>query len=277
MSRRFAIIPARALDDDNISNADLRILCAFGRETDKNGWCHVKQKTIATAAGMSRGYINTRIKNLVACGILEQHQQTLTGRGQGASKYRLLFDVIVPTNGENEAHIPDVAIDDIGGPMYTPEITPPVHSDITPKDTLRSSIPKGVGSSAREDVISSIEKCLGNAVNPRSAKMHTFYVPVGWLTGENACDLELDFIPTVTAICEAAKPQSISSWNYFRAAVFRARDERLTPQINPTPETTNAKSNNRPSDKIAAIGDRRRQTWSRVLSERQDDGMATEI
>lgn len=262
MSRRFAIIPARALDDKRVECADLRILCALGRETDKHGWCKVKQATIARSANLSRSYVNRRISHLVACGLVEKHDQSLAGRGRGASRYRLMFDIDVPPSDAPDDELGDVLDDDpdavpdldsgpdpdvptvnIGPPDVPPQDTPPVSYDSTAKDTFRSSIPEKVdddSARARFDLAglkAALSEASGNAVNWQSPRIAVLAEPVRWLTGDNAVDAGLDLIPTVRCICAARDPADpINSWSYFRKPVFQARDRRLSADLQPNPE-----------------------------------------
>ena len=46
-NQRFSIIPAKAISDKRISNAQLRTLAALGVYGDKNGWCYPKLSTLA--------------------------------------------------------------------------------------------------------------------------------------------------------------------------------------------------------------------------------------
>lgn len=279
MSRRFIIIPARVIDDPALEAADIRILCAFGRETDRHGWCHVSQNKIATTARLSRGYVNTRIGLLSEAGYLEQHHTVREGRGRGASRYRLLFDFDAPPDTDSEASDrgsgPDVATDDIGPPMSTLDITPPVHSDLTAKDTSRSSLSERVVEVAREpSLVDRLSEALrgatGNAVDWESSGIAVLSVPLGWVSGSNPCDLELDVIPSVKALCAARRgAEPIRGWKYFARAIFEARDRRLSP--NPEPKALNHEKRNRTSydAKQANITSDRRNRLARIAAERQ--------
>ena len=72
--------------------------------------------------------------------------------------------------------------------------------------------------SARPDKL--ISEALGNAVNPQAQRMYVMMEPLSWTQGKNACDFELDLLPVIKRIAERAEPRSISSWNYFKRAVF---------------------------------------------------------
>ena len=81
-----------------------------------------------------------------------------------------------------------------------------------------------------------ISKAMGNAANPRAHRMYVMMEPLSWTQGENACDFDLDLIPTIKRLSEAAPPQSISSWNYYKRAVFEHRDLRISKPNNPEPK-----------------------------------------
>lgn len=242
MSRRFIILPARILDDEDLTRSDLRILCAFGQETDRNGWCKVKQSTIAEKANLSRPYVNDRIRHLSDAGYLEQHHAIRDGRGRGASRYRLLFDYDVPPDADSDASpdAPDPMSEnyDIGPPDVRSNMTSVVNSDLTAKDTFRSSLPEN-GSVERArgpDLLSrlsdGLRKVTGNAVDWQNPSIAVLTIPLGWVN-HSGFDLDLDILPTVQAICRSREdPEPIRSWNYFRAAIARNHRDRTQP-INP--------------------------------------------
>lgn len=238
MSRRFAIIPARALDDERLIANDILILCALGRHTDKAGWCAVRQSVIAGAVRLSRAYVNRRIKHIAACGYVEKHSQTKAGRGRVANHYRVLFDVSVPP----EADVPDKHNGGADVPLAN---TPPVFTANTAIDEEREQFNEDdVTSSARMRELFS--EALGNAANPKSHKLHVLLEPIRWTQGENRCDLHLDLLPTIKRLASIVPPHSISSWNYFRNAVFEARDLRLAKPNNPAPnDLTNERHDTR--------------------------------
>lgn len=137
MSRRFIIIPAIALDMPDLKANDLKILCAIGAHTDRAGWCNLKQQTIADRAGFSRSYVCKRLKVLEDdLGLIEQHHQTRSHRGQVASHYRLIFDIDVPPDDDViDAEIDaraDVPLEHTGGADVFTANTPDVFTANTP-------------------------------------------------------------------------------------------------------------------------------------------------
>ena len=53
-SGRFAIIPARAIDDSRLGSAALRVLCAFGTYGDRDGRCFPRLETVAQRLGVTK-------------------------------------------------------------------------------------------------------------------------------------------------------------------------------------------------------------------------------
>lgn len=103
MSGHLAIIPARAVEDQRLGHAALRALLAFGRYTDRNGWCRVKQSTLAEILGVERRAVNKQITKLVELGYLQEQR---TGR---SSLYRVLLDTPADVPNLDEPMRPEVA------------------------------------------------------------------------------------------------------------------------------------------------------------------------
>ena len=71
-----------------------------------------------------------------------------------------------------------------------------------------------------------LASAAANALNPLSIGLQVCSEPIGWI--KSGADLNLDIVPTVAAISRSAAPQSINSWKFFRNAVTKARDARLS-------------------------------------------------
>ncbi len=122
MSGHLAVIPARAVTDARVTPAALRVLLAIGSHTDRNGWCRVKEDTLATMIGVSRPAVSRQVSVLRKLGYVEVER---TGR---SSRYRVVLDV-----PEAAAMKPDVTSDiSPMKPDVTSEVTPKVASDVTP-------------------------------------------------------------------------------------------------------------------------------------------------
>lgn len=84
---RFSIVQARAVKDERITDAQLRVLNALGMYSDKDGWCWPSQSTLAEDIHRSRQTVNGYIAELVDLGYVEKHK-----RFDNSIRYRLLFD-----------------------------------------------------------------------------------------------------------------------------------------------------------------------------------------
>jgi len=116
-----------------------------------------------------------------------------------------------------------------------------------------------------------IDAALGNSVNPKSHRMLLHHEPIGWTQGENGCDFDLDLLPTIKRLADRAPPHSISSWNYFKTAVFEARDQRIAKPDNPAPNPITRKTNE-PDYSKSASHDRATEIALRNLEQRGLDG-----
>lgn len=90
---RLSIIPGAFALDQRADEAHFRVLLLIGRHTDTEGWCRLKQLTIATEIGLARETVCRKISDLVAWGYVEKHAEDATGR---AIWYRTVLDPKVP-------------------------------------------------------------------------------------------------------------------------------------------------------------------------------------
>lgn len=141
MPGHLAIVPARAVEDQRLGDAALRCLLALGSHTDKDGWCRVKQSTIASVLGVTRQAVQRQISALIELGYVGQKR---TGR---SSRYRVLLD----------AKQPDVASESpVMQPQVASDATSEVASDATSRGCIdRTTFPKDTSqrttTSARPD------------------------------------------------------------------------------------------------------------------------------
>lgn len=69
-------------------------------------------------------------------------------------------------------------------------------------------------------------EALGDHANQRAIGCFmALSEPINWLN--SGCDMDADILPTIRSL--SAKRQRITSWKFFDAAVFEARDRRLAP------------------------------------------------
>jgi len=100
-SGRFAIVPARAIDDHRVSRAAKLVLMALGTYSDRHGWCWPKQETLAQRLATTRTKVNRYIAELVEHGYLEVQ------RGRYGNRYRIIYDSDVTiADTPNEPAVP---------------------------------------------------------------------------------------------------------------------------------------------------------------------------
>ncbi len=71
MAGQLSIIPSSAVFDDRISNAELRVLCALGAYTNRQGYCWPATTSIAKDLGISTRQVRTCLRRLEHCGYLK--------------------------------------------------------------------------------------------------------------------------------------------------------------------------------------------------------------
>ena len=70
-SGRFAITPARAVEDKRLGDAAYRVLACLGTYADKDGWCWPKTETVAERLGITRQAVQRSRRQLAQLGYLE--------------------------------------------------------------------------------------------------------------------------------------------------------------------------------------------------------------
>jgi helix-turn-helix protein len=109
-SGRFAITPARAVEDARLGDAASRVLACLGTYADKDGWCWPGTGTLASRLGVTRQAVQRSRRQLAELGYIEVLRQRRKDGGFGSNRYRLLFDralFMVNTGAETMQH--DVA------------------------------------------------------------------------------------------------------------------------------------------------------------------------
>ena len=91
-SGRFAIVPARAVEDRRLGSAGLRVLAALGTFSDKDGWCWPSLTTLAKQVNVTRQAAHQNIQQLAKLGYIEVQRRQRPDKGNAANRYRLLFD-----------------------------------------------------------------------------------------------------------------------------------------------------------------------------------------
>lgn len=116
---------ARAVFDERLCARDVRVLAALGTFTDRQGWCHPSQATIAKRIGAQRSHVNTSIKTLVKTGYVQAVKQVKDNGAQTVNLYRVLLDLSAPEAAYEAA---DAAI------VPVRLMDPPLSISETPRD-----------------------------------------------------------------------------------------------------------------------------------------------
>src|SRR4051794_112350 len=90
-SGRFAITPARAVEDRRLGDAAYRLLACLGTYADKDGWCWPSMPTLADRLGITRQAVQRSIRQLAEIGYIEVEPRRRPDGSQDRNRYRLLF------------------------------------------------------------------------------------------------------------------------------------------------------------------------------------------
>lgn len=89
---RLSIIPSTAVEDNDLTPTQFRILCAIGSYTGKDLTAYPKQQTVADMIGVERETVNRACKVLERKGYIKvQHQRKKDGRMR-SNLYTVLLD-----------------------------------------------------------------------------------------------------------------------------------------------------------------------------------------
>ena len=91
-SGRFAITPARAVEDHRLGDAAYRLLACLGTYADKDGWCWPSMPTLAERLGITRQAVQRSVRQLADIGYVEVEHRHRADGTQDRNRYRLLFD-----------------------------------------------------------------------------------------------------------------------------------------------------------------------------------------
>ncbi|RJG45583.1 helix-turn-helix domain-containing protein [Mesorhizobium sp. DCY119] len=89
---RYSILPADAVFDSRLSRLGLHVLAALGAHSDNNGWCIVRQKTLAEKIGGSRENVARAINELVGLGYVRKRDRFGKNGARLASLYQVAMD-----------------------------------------------------------------------------------------------------------------------------------------------------------------------------------------
>jgi hypothetical protein len=91
-SGRFAIVPARAVEDRRLGDAAYRLLGTLGTYSNRDGWCWPGADLLARRLGITRQAVQRSIRQLAELGYIEVERKRRADGGYDRNHYRLLFD-----------------------------------------------------------------------------------------------------------------------------------------------------------------------------------------
>jgi hypothetical protein len=91
-SGRFAITPARAVEDQRLGDAAYRVLACLGTYADKDGWCWPSTAALGRRLSISRQAAQRSLGQLAELGYIEVERKRRADGGYDRNRYRLLFD-----------------------------------------------------------------------------------------------------------------------------------------------------------------------------------------
>ncbi|MER9092229.1 helix-turn-helix domain-containing protein [Mesorhizobium sp. M0700] len=100
---RYSIIPADAVFDNRLSRLALHVLTALGTHSDSNGWCIVKQNTLANEIGSTPGSVQNAVRQLAKLGYLRKRDRFAPNGAKLASQYQVAMDRDPPAEMVDEA------------------------------------------------------------------------------------------------------------------------------------------------------------------------------
>lgn len=106
MTARFAILPAHAADDPELSALELRVLIAIGRHLNRENEAWPSQTLLAERLGKTRESINRAIRVLRERGYLKIEHTKRADGGNGAAVYQVVLepDVVPVFSSDAERH-----------------------------------------------------------------------------------------------------------------------------------------------------------------------------
>lgn len=139
---RYSIIRGDFPSDPRPELPHFRVYTLIGRHTDENGWCTLRQITIANEVGYSRKTVNLAIADLVAWGYVEKQEQDRTGR---AIWYRTIMDrPASPPQAADDDEVDDEEGDETRAETADRPVTSTLHVGCNPSGTCNVGVTAGV-------------------------------------------------------------------------------------------------------------------------------------
>lgn len=223
---RLAIIPADAVIDPDVSAMSLRVLAAFGRHTDRAGFCFRSLRKLADELKLARSTVQRAIAQLIEAGWLVRFRGQRQDGGDCASGFRVLrrkrgngsgepddgfAPPAKPVYGEPE----EGAVALPGGPQAG---GPQENGPIKTKEGDEAAMPEA---GYVREVKARLQK-IGWTVTPAWFRHGDAPIKAWFWAG---CDIERDVMPAILAVLLNGRERP-ASLSYFTKAIFRARASR---------------------------------------------------
>jgi hypothetical protein len=91
-SSRFAMVPARAVDDSRLGRSAFFVLAVLATYGDRDGWCWPSLATLAKRIGVSKQAVSRQLVELERLGYVETKHRTHPSGGTASNIYRIIHD-----------------------------------------------------------------------------------------------------------------------------------------------------------------------------------------
>ncbi|MEP1934963.1 MAG: helix-turn-helix domain-containing protein [Roseibium sp.] len=226
---RLSIIPAEAITDPKVSAMALKVLAAFGRHTDRAGFCFRSLRKLAGELDMARSTVQRAIASLIQAGWLVRFRSRRKDGGDCSSGFRVLLR-------KAEEDIGDTAdrFEPPQKPVYRePEATATAQPGGPPADSPHKNGPTKTKTGVEPDKGVGAEGAFVQEVKTRLQAIGWTVTPAWFRQGDaplkawfwGGCDIDRDVMPTILDVLLKGKTRP-ASLAYFTKAVFRARNAR---------------------------------------------------
>jgi len=143
---RYAILPAAAIDDPDLTAVDFRVLGVIGYHSGRDRHAYPKQSTIAERLGFARETVNRAVKRLASRGYIQVTHQFRTDGGKRENLYFVSLDPHVTDGSHTLPVVDDEAVEAQPAPPHVTDgshthVTPAITSHVTPAITSKDEHP----------------------------------------------------------------------------------------------------------------------------------------
>lgn len=246
---RLSIIPAGVFEDRGLRPRDVQVLGLLCCSTDGSGTCYRSQVKMARQLGVARYTVQKAISNLVAAGWLKIKRGLRPDGGDCSHTYKVINkdrvnrqEPDLMNSGPIGEHVEARKEREKSkkGQGLPQNFETYKNESLKTKDEEEQTAASGSLCGNAEDnqqpakdvegigqrYIAPLRAFLRKiGLDPAAERLRGGLEPAwGWAV--NGCDLELDVMPTLQMVLEAA-PDQVRSLNYFTRAVLAAKNSRL--------------------------------------------------